>query len=78
MGVDAEFVGMDYFAVKSDVDAEKKQILTDFIKKVYADQEFQSFMSDMGMKAWEADDKEILDAINKQTEDMKQYVELLQ
>ena len=69
---------MDYFAVKSDVDAEKKQILTDFIKKVYADQEFQSFMSDMGMKAWEADDKEILDAINKQTEDMKQYVELLQ
>lgn len=78
MGVDAEFVGMDYFAVKSDVDAEKKQILTDFIKKVYADQEFQTFMSDMGMKAWEADDKEILDAINKQTEDMKQYVELLQ
>ena len=63
---------------KSDVDAEKKQILTDFIKKVYADQEFQTFMSDMGMKAWEADDKEILDAINKQTEDMKQYVELLQ
>ena len=35
-------------------------------------------MSDMGMKAWEADDKEILGAINKQTEDMKQYVELLQ
>ena len=78
MGVDAEFVGMDYFAVKSGVDAEKKQILTDFIKKVYADPEFQSFMSDMGMQAWEADEKEILDAINKQTEDMKKYVDLLQ
>lgn len=76
-GIDAEFVGMDYFAVRSDVDEAKKQILIDYIKKVYADPEFQAFMEDMGMKAWEADEKEIIDEINKQTEDMKQYIELL-
>ena len=75
--LDAEFVGMDYFAVQSSVDAAKQQVLVDFIKKVYADPEFQSFMAEMGMKAWEADGKEIISEINKQTEDMKGYIELL-
>ncbi len=76
-GIEAEFVGMDYFAVRSGVDPEKQKILTDYIKQVYADPEFQSFMAEMGMKAWEADKTEILEEINKQTEDMKEYIELL-
>lgn len=76
-GVEAEFVGMDYFAVHSSVDDAKKQVLIDYIKKVYADPEFQEFMAEMGMQAWEADNKAIIDEINKQTEDMKEYIDLL-
>lgn len=76
-GIEAEFVGMDYFAVRSEVDAEKQKILREFIQKVYDDPEFQSFMSEMGMQAWRADNQEILEEINKQTEDMKVYIELL-
>lgn len=76
-GVEAEFVGMDYFAVRSGVDEEKQKILKEYIEKVYADPEFQEFMKEMGMKAWEADKDAILDEINKQTQDMTQYIDLL-
>lgn len=76
-GVQAEFVGMDYFAVRSDVPEEAKQALTQYIQKVYADPEFQSFMKEMGMQAWEAKQDEILKEIAKQTEDMKEYIALL-
>lgn len=76
-GIDAEFTGMDYFAVRSDVDPAIKKKLHDFIAKVYAEPEFQEFMSGMGMKAWEAEDAEIKEDINKQTADMKQYIDLL-
>ncbi len=48
-GIDVNFTGMDYFAVRSSVDDAKKEVLTNFIKEVYADAEFQEFMAGMGM-----------------------------
>ena len=76
-GIDAEFVGMDYFAVRSSVDEHKKAVLTEFIKKVYADPEFQKFMRGMGMEAWGAGEKDILKNIDRQTEAMKDYIDLV-
>ena len=77
-GIDVEFTGMDYFAVRSTVDPEKQEILRDFVLQVYADPEFQQFMADMGMAAWEADGEEILSMVESQTEAMAQYIPLVQ
>ena len=76
-GIDAEFVGMDYFAVRSSVDEHKKAVLTEFIKKVYADPEFKKFMKGMGMEAWDAGEKDILKNIDEQTGAMKEYIDLV-
>lgn len=76
-GIDAEFVGMDFFAVRSSVDEHKKAVLTEFIKKVYADPEFQKFMKGMGMEAWGAGEKDILKNIDEQTGAMKEYIDLV-
>ncbi len=76
-GIDAEFVGMDYFAVRSLVDEHKKAVLTEFIKKVYADPEFKKFMKGMGMEAWGAGEKDILKNIDEQTGAMKEYIDLV-
>lgn len=77
-GIDVEFTGMDYFAVRSSVDDEKKEILTNFIQQVYADPDFQSFMAEMGMAAWEDTGDAIVTMVNEQTEAMKQYIPLVQ
>ena len=77
-GIDVEFTGMDYFAVRSTVDPEKQEILRDFVLQVYADPEFQQVMADMGMKAWEADGTEILGMVESQTEAMTKYIPLVQ
>ena len=77
-GIDVEFTGMDYFAVRSTVDPEKQEILRDFVLQVYADPEFQQFMADMGMAAWEADGEEILSMVESQTEAMTKYIPLVQ
>lgn len=77
-GIDIEFTGMDYFAVRSTVDAEKQEILRDFVLKVYAEPDFQKFMADMGMAAWEADSSEILGMVASQTEAMAKYIPLVQ
>ena len=37
--------------VHGTVDAEKQEILRDFVLKVYAEPDFQKFMADMGMAA---------------------------
>lgn len=76
-GIDAEFIGMDYFAVRSTVDDAKKKILTEYIQKVYADPDFQKFMSEMGMKAWDGTEAEILKKIDDQSKAMVDYIELL-
>lgn len=76
-GIDAEFIGMDYFAVRSSVDDAKKKVLTEFIQKVYADADFQKFMAEMGMKAWEGTEDEIVTKIEEQKESMKDYIALL-
>lgn len=77
-GIDVEFTGMDYFAVRSTVDESKQEILRDFVLKVYADPDFQQFMADMGMAAWDADSDEILAMVASQTEAMTQYIPLVQ
>jgi tripartite-type tricarboxylate transporter receptor subunit TctC len=76
-GIDAEFIGMDYFAVRSTVDDAKKKVLTEFIQKVYADPEFQKFMAEMGMKAWNGTEDEILQKIDAQSTAMEDYITLL-
>lgn len=76
-GIDAAFVGMDYFAVKSSVAEEKKAVLVDYIEKVYADPEFISFMSSLGMEAWAATEDEIKEEIQLQTAAMRGYIDLL-
>ncbi|MDY0289286.1 MAG: tripartite tricarboxylate transporter substrate binding protein [Sphaerochaeta sp.] len=76
-GVDAEFVGMDYFAVKSSVNEDKKAILTKFIEDVYADAEFIAFMSSLGMKAWDSTEDVIVEEISRQTAAMQEYIALL-
>ncbi len=77
-GIDIEFTGMDYFAVRSTVDPEKQQILKDFVLKVYAEPDFQKFMAEMGMAAWEADGDEILSMVEAQTAAMEKYIPMLQ
>lgn len=76
-GIAAEFVGMDYFAVKSSVDQEKKDVLTQFIKDVYADPTFIEFMTSLDMESWGATEAEIINEINLQSAAMKEYIELL-
>jgi tripartite-type tricarboxylate transporter receptor subunit TctC len=76
-GIAAEFVGMDYFAVKSSVDAEKKAILTKYIQDVYADPTFIEYMASLGMEAWPATEVEILNEITLQTTAMEEYIDLL-
>ena len=76
-GIDVEFTGMDYFAVRSSVPDDAKAKLTEFIQKVYADEDFQKFMADLGMEAWPATEDEIKSMISDQTEAMKAYIPLL-
>ena len=52
----------------------KKKVLTEFIQKVYADEEFQKFMSEMGMQAWAGSRDEILSKIEEQKDAMKDYM----
>lgn len=77
-GIDVEFTGMDYFAVRSTVDESKQEILRDFILQVYADPEFQEFMTNMGNDIWNADADEILGMVESQTEAMAKYIPLVQ
>lgn len=76
-GIDVEFTGMDYFAVRSSVPDDAKAKLTEFIQKVYADEDFQKFMAGLGMEAWPATEDEIKSMISDQTEAMKSYIPLL-
>ncbi len=76
-GIDIEFVGMDYFAVRSSVDPEIKEILRNFVLEVYADPEFQKFMADMGNAIWNADADEILKMVDSQTTAMEKYIPLV-
>lgn len=77
-GIDVEFTGMDYFAVRSTVDESKQEILREFIQKVYADPEFQEFMEGMGNAVWNADSEEILSMVAAQSEAMTKYIPLIQ
>ncbi len=75
-GIDIEFLGLDYLAVRKSVDPEKQKVLTEFVKKVYADESFQKFMKEMHMKAYGINSDEILGIIQNQARDVKKYIEL--
>ncbi len=76
-GIDAEFLGMDYFAMHANAPQEQQEKFKQFLKDVYADEEFKKFMQEMGMEPWQAEKDEIISQIQKQTEDMKGYIDLL-
>lgn len=76
-GYDIEFTGMDYIAVRSTVDTRIQEKLREFMLKVYADPDFQAFMADMGMAAWDADANEILDMVASQSEAMTKYIPMV-
>lgn len=77
-GYDIEFTGMDYIAVRSSVDPRIQEKLREFILKVYADADFQKFMADMGMAAWDADATEILNMVDSQSKAMTKYIPMVQ
>lgn len=76
-GIDLEFTGLDYFAVRSSVELEKQQVLTQFIKDVYADEEFQAFMTKLKMESFGIGAEELFSIIDAQTNDMTKYIELI-
>ena len=76
-GIDLEFTGLDYFAVRSSVDVEKQKVLTQFIKDVYADAEFQEFMAGMKMESYGIGAEELFGIIDAQSKDMIKYIELI-
>lgn len=76
-GIDMEFTGLDYFAVRSSVDDKKKEVLTKFIKDVYADEEFIEFMKSIDLSPFEAGSEELLSIVAEQTKAMTEYVELI-
>ncbi|WHH58580.1 tripartite tricarboxylate transporter substrate binding protein [Petroclostridium sp. X23] len=78
LGTDVEFLGMDAFAVRSEVPEEIKTILIDTINKVYADEEFKSYMKEIHQSIWEADSDEILDVIKGQFTSFDNYVKVIE
>lgn len=76
-GIDLEFTGLDYFAVRSSVDMEKQEVLTKFIKDVYADEEFIAFMDGMKMESYGIGADELFAIIDAQSKDMTKYIELI-
>jgi len=76
-GIDLEFTGLDYFAVRSSVDKEKQEVLTKFIKDVYADADFQAFMKEMKMESYGIGADELFAIIDAQSKDMTQYIKLI-
>lgn len=77
-GVDVEFTGMDCFAIRSDVPEDIKQKLTAMLDEVYADEEFISYMEEMGFPIYDADTEELEKFVAEQMENMSEYVELIQ
>jgi tripartite-type tricarboxylate transporter receptor subunit TctC len=76
-GIDLEFTGLDYFAVRSSVAPEKQEVLAKFIKDVYADEEFIAFMNEMKMESYGIGAEELFAIIDAQSKDMTQYVDLI-
>lgn len=76
-GVDLAFTGMDYFAVRSSVPEAHKQKLIEFIEKVYADENFQKSLSELGMQPWKAKEADIKKQIEEQSQAMQAYIPLI-
>lgn len=77
LGVDVEFTCMDCFAIRADVPEEALTALRDMLDKVYADEEFTSFMNEMGYPINDDDTAELEAFVADQMEQMNQYVETI-
>ena len=77
LGVDVEFTGMDCFAISADVPEERAEVLRDMLDKVYADEDFISFMDDMGFVINDDDTDELNAFVSDQMEQMDKYVEMI-
>lgn len=78
LGTAIEFLGMDFFAVRSDVPEDIKAILLEVINKVYADEEFISYMEELGYPIWNVNSDEVLDVIKTQEEEFSKYVKIIE
>ena len=77
LGVDVEFTGMDCFAIRADVPEEALTALRNMLDKVYADEEFISFMNEMGYPINDDDTAELEAFVTDQMEQMNRYVETI-
>lgn len=75
-GIDAEFVGMDYFAVRSSVDEHKKPFLPNSSKKYTRIPSFKIYERN-GNGSVGCRRKDILKNIDEQTGAMKEYIDLV-
>lgn len=77
LGVDVEFTGMDCFAISAEVPEERAEVLRDMLDKVYADEDFISFMDDMGFVINDDDTDELNTFVSDQVELMNKYVAMI-
>ena len=68
---------MDCFAISADVPEERAEVLRDMLDKVYADEDFISFMDDMGFVINDDDTDELNAFVSDQMEQMDKYVEMI-
>lgn len=76
--IDAVFGGMDCLAVRSDTPTEIVDKLNALLDKIYADEEFTSYISEMGYNLWDAKGNEVRTFIDNQMDSMDRYVTLLE
>lgn len=77
-GIDVEFTGMDYLAVRSTVDPASRRSCVTSCSRSMPIPSSRSSWPGMGMSAWEADSTEILGMIDSQTAAMAKYIPLVQ
>lgn len=76
-GVEVEFAGMDCLAISSEVPEDVINKWEEILTKVYKDEEFISYMEEMGFPVWDADSTEVQNFVEKQMDSMDDYVELI-
>ena len=76
--VDVEFMGVDCLAVRSEVPQEIIDKFNAMLDEVYADEEFLSYMEEMGYPLWDADGAEVTQFIEDQMTSMDAYVDMIE
>lgn len=76
-GIDVEYKGIDCFAIRSSVPQEVKDKLVEVLNQVYQDEEFTSYMNEMGFPIYEAESDELTQFVQGQMNSMDSYVALI-